>query len=209
MKIHKTKINHCVMLAMILASSLVYAAPDSAPAVATPKPETEKTASAETLENLILSSVVADFNADKLMDSAILIKSGDRVDFYLYLGNAAGEMKLKLLMKDLVWSGSMAGTLPQLAVEKDGGLLVYSQNDAIGRNRWHRRLSVDYRDKEFIVTGYVYDERDTLDPKFSLNCDVNLLTGKGIKNKAEFKIEAQKIKLSDWSDVKIPKQCKD
>ena len=138
----------------------------------------------------------------------MLLKSGDQADVYLYLANPAGDLELKLARKNLVWSGAMAGTLPQLKVAKDGGLLIYSQNDSIGRNRWHQKLSVDYRDKEFVVTGYVYDERDTLDPKFSLNCDVNLLTGKGIKNKTEFKIEAQKIKLSDLSDEKIPKQCK-
>ena len=204
MKIHKTRLNHCLTLVTILASSLAYAAPDDAPAAAA----VEKTSLAETLENVILSSVVADFNGDKLMDSAVLIKSGDRVDFYLFLGDASGNMKLKLLKKDLVWSGSLAGTLPQLAAEKDGGLLVYSQNDAIGRNRWHQRLSVDYRDNDFVVIGYVYDERDTLDPKFSLTCDVNLLTGSALKNKIPFKLDAQKIKLSDWADAKIPKQCK-
>lgn len=210
MKIYQSKINHSLKLAMILASSLGYAAPDATqPAVAKAEPEKITCEIPEKVENPILSVVVADLNGDKLIDSAMLLKSGDQADFYLYLTNAAGEMELKLSKKNLVWSGAMAGTLPQLKIAKDGGLLVYSQNDSIGRNRWHQRLSVDYRDKEFIVTGYVYDERDTLDPKFSLVCDVNLLTGKGLKNKAEFKIEAQKIKLSDWADTKIPKQCKD
>lgn len=211
MNAYKSKINHSLKLAIILANSLVYAAPDAVPAVATPKPEVEKTVStaAESLENMVLSNMVADLNGDKKMDSAILLKSGDRVDFYLFLADAAGDMKLKQVKKDIVWSGSMAGTLPQLKAAKDGAFFIYSQNDAVGRNRWHQRLSVDYRDNDFVVTGFVYDERDTLDLKFSLNCDVNLLTGKGIKNKAEFKIEAQKIKLGDWSDAKIPKQCKD
>lgn len=211
MKIHKFKFNYCAKLAIVLTSSLVYAAPDAtAPAEA--KAEPEKITCEIPLQksdNPILSMVAADLNADKQIDSAVLLKSGDQADVYLYLANPAGDLELKLARKNLVWSGAMAGTLPQLKVAKDGGLLIYSQNDSIGRNRWHQKLSVDYRDKEFVVTGYVYDERDTLDPKFSLNCDVNLLTGKGIKNKTEFKIEAQKIKLSDWADEKIPKQCRD
>ncbi len=208
MKIRKFNINPGLAMVMILANSLVYAAPDAnQPAKAEPEKITCEIP--EKVENPILSVVAADLNGDKLVDSAVLLKSGDQADFYLYLANAAGDMELKLSKKTLVWSGAMAGTLPQLKIAKDGGLLIYAQNDAIGRNRWHQRLSVDYRDKEFIVSGYVYDERDTLDPKFSLTCDVNLLTGKGIKNKAEFKIEAQKIKLSDWADAKVPKQCKD
>jgi hypothetical protein len=208
MKTQKTKLYQALKLAMFLASSLVYAAPDVAPAV-TPKTETEKAPAAETLENLILSSLVADLNADKKMDSAILIKSGDRVDLYIFLGDGTGNMKLKLIKKDIVWSGSLAGTLPQLKSAKGGGFFIYSQNDAIGRNHWYHRLSVDYRDKEFIVTGFISDERDTLDPKFSLTCDVNLLTGNIVKNKAAFKNAAQKLKVSDWSDDKVPKQCRD
>lgn len=209
MKIHQSKFNHCVKLAITLTSSLVYAAPEATQA-AVAKAEAEKITCEipEKVENPVLTVIAADLNDDKQIDTAMLLKSGDQADFYLYLANNAGEMELKLSKKNLVWSGAMAGTLPQLKMAKDGGLLIYSQNDSIGRNRWHQRLSVDYRDKEFLVTGYVYDERDTLDPKFSLACDVNLLTGKGIKNKVEFKIEAQKIKLSDWSDAKIPKQCR-
>ena len=194
------KINQCLkdavfFVSAILLSSLAHARPDA---------DTKKTES----ENPILSVVAADWNADKRIDSAILLKSADQADLYLYLSNAAGDMELKLAKKNLVWSGALAGTLPQLKLAKDGGLLIQSENDAIGRDRWHQRLSIDYRDNDFLVTGYTYDAQDTLNPKFSLSCDVNLLTGKGVKNNKAFKIDGQKIKLSDWTDEKAPKECR-
>lgn len=191
MKIYKTKMNPCLVLAMVLASPLSFAAPD-----------------ADKSENPLLDVIAADLNNDKYSDSAMLVKSGDGADFYLYLGNAAGDTELKLAKKNLVWSGAMAGTLPQLRMAKDGAFYIYSQNDAVGRNRWHQRLNIDYRDNGLVVIGYTYDERDTLDPKSASVCDVDLLTGNGMKNKTPFKIDGQKIKLSDWSDDKIPKQCR-
>jgi hypothetical protein len=211
MKTHKITIHQRLTFAVVLVSGLLltptaYAAASTDKAAGAKKPIAEKTP-AEKSENLILSIIAADVNADKQIDTAILLKSEDQADLYLYLGNATGDMALKLVKKNLVWSGALAGTLPQLKMAKGGGIFIYSENDAIGRDRWHQRLSVDYRDNDFVVTGYTYDAQDTLDPKSGFNCDVNLLTGGGIQNKKPFKIAGQKIKLTDWADEKIPKQC--
>lgn len=213
----KMQLNQYLKYAVVLASVSLLSSPAyAAPEAKAKKTEPEKTVPAtplipavsEKAENPILSVVTVDLNSDKRTDAAILLKSGDQADLYLYQLNAAGDMELKLTKKNIVWSGALAGTLPQLKTARSGVLLIYSENDAIGRNRWHQRLSVDYRDNDFQVTGYSYDERDTLDTKSGSSCDVNLLTGKGIKDKKSFKIESQKIKLSDWSDEKAPKECR-
>lgn len=202
MKTKQSTLHGCFKYAVFLVSSMVYA--DSGVEIAT---ATAKIAVEQTTENPILSIVAGDWNQDSLMDSAVLVKSGEQVDLYLYMSNATGVMELKQAKKNIAWSGALAGTLPYLKVVKNKNLFIFSENDAVGRNRWHQHLNVDYRDNDFVVTGYTYDANDTLDPKFSLTCDVNLLTGEGIKNNQPFKIAAQNIKLSNWSDEKIPSQC--
>jgi hypothetical protein len=160
-------------------------------------------------ENPIISVATADFNADKKTDSAILIRADDQANLYIYVNNAKGGSDLALVKKAVVWTGALAGTFPQLTAAKGGTLYIDSQNEAVGRDRWHQRLTIDYRDNDFIVAGYSYGDRDTLEPaKPGLSCDVNLLTGKGVKNKEAFKLDGQKIKLTDWTDDKAPKQCR-
>jgi hypothetical protein len=208
MKTHKMKIKQSLMYAVVLVSSVLLSSPVHA--------EPDKTIEAaeknspESIEHKVVSVVTADWNNDKRIDSAVLLKSGDQVDLYIYFGNATANerMVLTVTKKNIVWSGALDGTLPHLSVDKTEGLLIHSENDAIGRDRWHQQLNVNYRDNDFLVSGYVYDAHDTLDPKADFSCDVNLLTGKGVKDKKPFKIAGQKIKLIDWSDEKIPKQCR-
>ncbi|NOQ36842.1 MAG: hypothetical protein GQ569_13260 [Methylococcaceae bacterium] len=156
----------------------------------------------------VLSVATGDWNEDERIDSAVLMKTNEIVELYLYLNNKENEQELVLHKKDVVWSGAMEGTEPYLKPKnKSASLFIHSENDSIGRNRWHQRLTISYRDEAFIVTGYTYDDRDTLDPQKGFSCDVNLVTGKGFKDKKEFKIAGQKIKLEDWTQEHIPKQC--
>lgn len=206
MKTHRMKIKQNVMygvvlISSILLSSFVHAESDNKP-VATEKENSQ------TPEYKVVSVVVGDWNNDKHIDSAVLLETGDEINLYVYLANKRGKLDLKITKRNMVWSGAMDGTFPHLGVDKSEGLLIYSENDAIGRNRWHQQLNVNYRNNDFLVTGYVYDANDTLDPKASFSCDVNLLTGKAFKDKTPFKIRGQKIKLADWSDEKIPKECR-
>ncbi len=161
-------------------------------------------------ESPLLSVAAGDWNGDKRIDSAVLIKSGDQADLYLYIRNAEGDMELKEYKKNAVWSGALAGTTPYLKVQdKDGLLLLYAENDAIGRNRWHQKLTLDYKETAFTVTTLSYDRVDTLNPEASLSCEVDFSRGLATKNKKPFKITAQKIQLSDWSDRLIPAICQE
>ena len=161
-------------------------------------------------ESPLLSVAVGDWNGDKQIDSAVLIKSGDQADLYIYFHATDRTMGLKLYKKNVAWAGTMAGTKPSLKTLEKGGLLyIYSENDAIGRDRWHQKLTVDYKNAHFIVTALDYDSEDTLKPNTTLHCEVNFVGGVANKNKKPFKLEAKKIFLSDWGEKFIPTICKE
>lgn len=158
----------------------------------------------------ILAVVTADWNEDGSFDRAILLASEtetDQVDLLIYLSNSPNSMALAVSKKGIAWQGAMWGTLPTLESTDKNGLAIISANDAIGRNRWQQKLTVVYRNKAFVVGGYTYEDRDTLDLDASSTCDVNFFTGKGLKNKKSFKTLAKAVNLNDWSEASIPKEC--
>ena len=160
----------------------------------------------------VLGVVIGDWNKDGGMDRAVLVAPEDidhDVGLYIYLDDSDNSSSLKIFKPNLVWSGTMWGTTPSLTVTSAGSLQVISQNQAIGRNRWSQRLTIAYRNDNFVVAGYTYESYDTLDPDAELVCDVNLLTGKGIKNKKIFSNPRQTIKLANWTEESVPKQCQE
>jgi hypothetical protein len=105
----------------------------------------------------ILSVVIADWNADGGFDKAILLESAtesDQADLLLYLSQSTDTLPLALSKKNLVWRGALWGTQPELQLAANQALAITSANDAIGRNRWHQKLTVIYRNKLFVVAGY-------------------------------------------------------
>ena len=159
----------------------------------------------------VLSVVTADWNDDGAFDRALLIASEtepDQVDLLVYLSESSDNMRLAASKKNIVWRGTMWGTQPALEIAGRGSLVITSANEAIGRNRWIRKLTVVYRDKAFVVAGYTYTERDTLAPGSDSSCDINFLTGRGVKNKKSFRTSAKAVALTDWSEASIPPECR-
>ena len=210
--IRRFKFLATMIFVLATASFSAFAEPESEPKNIEPKnTETkEKTETVEKAEVKVLSVVTGDWNEDKQTDAAVLMKNDEEIEIYLYLANKENKQALILKKKDIAWTGAMAGTEPYLEPKKkSSSFFIHSENDAIGRNRWHRRLTIAYRDDAFLVVGYTHDDWDTLEPENTNNCDVNLLTGSGFKNKKEFKTEVQKIKLEDWTEENIPEQCRE
>lgn len=158
-------------------------------------------------ESNVLSVVTGDWNQDKHIDAAVLMKHNERVEIYIFLANKKNKLQQVLYKQDIVWMGSMGGAIPYLESRKNNTLFIFSGNDSIGRHRWSQILTIAYRDKSFMIGGYTYESRDTLDPENFSSCDVNLFTGKGFNNGTAFKIKAQKIKLKNWTDESIPEEC--
>jgi hypothetical protein len=160
----------------------------------------------------VLSAVTLDFTGKGQQERAVLVQNkDDAADLYIYVSKdeAGSESVLALaeMKKGIVFSGSMWGQLPSLDVNGKGSLLIKSGNESIGRDRWTQTLTVIYRNKEFVIGGIAYKVRDTLDPKGGATCDLNLLSGKGLRNGKPIKVTLPPLRLADWSDEKLPKEC--
>ena len=128
--------------------------------------------------------VNADWNEDGRFDKALLVINPDdssQADLYLYLSSEKGLL-LDTYAPAVAWQGAMFGTQPSLDINPRGSLLIHSQNDAIGRNRWNETITVAYRAGEFVIAGYTYNSRDTLDLDNTTSCDINFLTGQWLRD---------------------------
>lgn len=163
--------------------------------------------------NNVLAAITADWNDDGSMDRAVLVANpesdGNGVDLYLSLSDdEPNSMKLDLVKKDIAWAGAMFGTLPSLELSGKNSLLVKSANDAIGRDRWNQTLTIAYRDKNFVVAGFTHNAYDTLEPNAKgIQCDINLLTGKGKANGKDITVTEKSPLLKDWKDESVTKVC--
>lgn len=157
----------------------------------------------------VISSVTLSFSAGDT-DRAVLVENDDAgADLYIYRAlepSPAPPAKPALVKKNAAWSGAMWGTRPSLELSGKGSLLVKSANDAIGRGRWSQTLTIVYRNKEFIVAGLTREARDTIDLT-SHSCDLNYLSGKGVRDGKAVALKPPAPKLADWSDEKPPEAC--
>jgi hypothetical protein len=135
----------------------------------------------------VLDVLTADWNDDGGMDRAVLVEVEEGADLYTYLSSDSSGMLFNTLAKAVVWNGGMWGNLPSLEQAKNSrSFYLHSRNEAIGRHRWHEKLTISVRDNKFVIAGYTRTSYDTLDPDYNSACDVNLLTGKGIHNGVKF-----------------------
>lgn len=158
----------------------------------------------------VLSVVTTDWNEDGLADRAILLAGKeDNADFYLFEGNDYSESAAKTLITArpaLVWMGSMWGTKPELKLGPKNALQIISQNESIGRDRWNETLTVIRRNGVYVVAGYTYNSRDTLDPDAYSTCDINYLNGKALVNGKSVKHRLPLQTLQAWQG-NLPKIC--
>ena len=147
----------------------------------------------------VLAAVSHDWNNDGLQDRAVLVEGTEDADLYLSLSiPGTFERRVAAIGRNIAWRGEMAGTRPNLALSDSGSLLVQSMNESIGRTRWVETLTITFRDGSFVVAGYTRVERDTVIPENRFDCDVNLLTGKGIFNDAPFGTSQPLLPVERW-----------
>ena len=78
----------------------------------------------------------------------------------------------------------------------------------MGRNRFARTLTVSFRKGAYVVTGFTYSYRDTLDPEAGGSCDYNLITGRGERNGKKVKVKAKTLPLASLEDGEKLYSCK-
>ncbi len=154
----------------------------------------------------IVSAATGDWDNDGNADLAMLVSPGAGSDednaVYIHLNNGdTGALVLKTIAPNKIWGNlAMAGQVPSVTALPNGSILITSHNDSVGRDRWEQKLTVAYRNFDFVVAGYTYTSYDTLDPDNTTECDFNVLTGKGKSNGRAVSVTGKLIFLKDWND---------
>ncbi|WP_460078680.1 hypothetical protein [Roseibium sp. LAB1] len=164
--------------------------------------EQEAMVPAGAIAGAVTSPVDGDINRYR----AVLVETDEGGDLYVFT-DAGDGWKQVAHAKDMVWRGGMYGQEPWMEATEHGSLKIYSENSAIGRNRWEQILTIAYRNGVFRVAGYTYSYYDTLDPDANGQCDVNLLTGKGVLNGKSFKTSLEALPVKDWTMDTRPPEC--
>jgi hypothetical protein len=102
----------------------------------------------------------------------------------------------------------VGGPRPSLKVSDKGSLLINAYGEEFGRRHYEQTLTVVFRVNNFLIVGVTREEEGVYDDKYRRqSCDLDLLTGTGKENGKPVCIKAQPIKLSEWSDLRLPDEC--
>jgi hypothetical protein len=170
----------------------------------------------------IVAAVTGDFNKDGAQDLALLVRGDGDMDLRFFLQDKDGQyLKPAGAALGKVWGTAqpdgVVGQEPELKALPNGSLQVITKNGAIGRDRWNQTLTLAYRNTDFIVAGFTYSYYDTLDEANNGDCDLNVLTGKGVANVPDGKGGSKKIAIAlapqfipfkDWPDDGGMKACR-
>ncbi|MFK0163961.1 hypothetical protein [Rhizobium sp. NPDC090279] len=166
----------------------------------------------------IVDAAIGDWNEDGKPDLALLVApaSDDQADnsicTYIYLRDDEHSLlKLAASAPNKIWGsvepGGLVGQEPSISALPNGSIAIASQNDSVGRDRWEQTLTLAYRNSSFVVAGYTYASRDTLEPDSSHSCDYNVLTGKVTKDGKALRADARTVSIQDWRDDMGQKAC--
>lgn len=155
----------------------------------------------------VIATTESDIDGDGKADTFRLIDADGSAT--LEIGMGSGQA---IVAKQIAWVGGI-GQRPEFAVTKQGSVKVISMNEAIGRNRWHLTLTLAHRRGAVRVAGFTWHEYDTLDLDAWMECDLNLLSGRGLRKDAkgqrQVKAGIEALPVTEWNHEKIglPKAC--
>ncbi len=156
----------------------------------------------------VLATAESDIDGDGKPDSFQLIEADGSATLKITMGS--GET---IVADQIAWVGGI-GQKPELAVTPQGSVQVNSMNESIGRDRWHLTLTLAYRRGAVRVAGYTWNEYDTLDNDIWMDCDLNLLTGRGLrkdaKGKRKVRTTLSALPVTEWNyeKIELPKACR-
>jgi len=143
---------------------------------------------------------------------AILVQGEEDADLYIF-GRPDGDLIQVAYARNIAYTG-IGGTDAYLGQSENGAIELISQNIAIGRHRWEQKLTIVYRDRRYLIGGFTYRYYDTIavDSNGEVktgNCDLNLLTGAGIKDGQSIRTKLTAVPIEDWSVEFGPDECSD
>jgi hypothetical protein len=155
----------------------------------------------------VLNEVTLDIDHDGKPDRAALAQTSDGADadLYVYLGAETLDLSHK---PSILKMGLTTARIIGFEGDAKGSLIVISGCGGCS-NDYATALTIVYRGGQFWVGGVTYNW-DTRTGTGS--CDINFLTGKGVRSQGLAKSKPIKakfvpIKLADWSEAKRPKAC--
>lgn len=158
----------------------------------------------------VVAAVTADWNDDGIPDRAVLVadeSEPDLLDLHVALSRDGEPLAAREVADSIAWQGMMAGQEASLVLAPNGSLRLVSQNTSIGRDRWERTLTIAHRDGRLVVAGFTHVSYDTLDPDAATSCDVNLLTGRGVRDELPITLPAGPVAIEEWTLDTTPAPC--
>lgn len=147
---------------------------------------------------------MGDVNGDGTQDLAVLTLPHEKsldVGFALYLRDPSLHgLRRSVSVPQVFWGSTSAGRHPAIRILSNGALQVSSENMAVGRSHWEKTHTLALRAGQLLVVGFRYAFYDTLEHEHAGRCDLNLLTGKGMRNEKPFAVQPSRVSLVDWSD---------
>lgn len=152
---------------------------------------------------IIHVEVFDDFDADGVEDRAYLSQSpeGGWLDLTIE-ASTAGRFDYDGV---LYWP-PQAVLSQSLTLAGNGSFVLHSGWPA-AREKWDQALTIAYRDGDFRRAGLTYTWRDALDLANSGECDVNFLTGRGVRNGVEFTTSEAALPLPEGLEG-VPPECR-
>lgn len=147
---------------------------------------------------------------DSVYYRAVLVQGAEDADLYIFT-RPNDTLQQAVYAPDIVITG-IGGIDAYLRKTPSGTLQLISQNIAIGRHRWEQTLTIVYRDNQFLVGGYTYSYYDAsvVDSDGNVKtggCDLNLLTGRGVKDELPIRTSMKAIPVQNWTVDIYPPEC--
>ena len=159
----------------------------------------------------VVSTLTLDVNNDGVADRVDLVFDGETdVDLNIYLGRK-GESEFdaapSFTKKAIAYHGNSPGQNASLEAGAKGSFIILSLNESVPRDRWEKKLTITFRNKDFVVAALNYTESDTQDPNEGGTCDVNFVTGRSVKDGKAIADKVELIPLKDWEPDFLPPAC--
>ncbi len=159
-------------------------------------------------------SLDADLNGDGLPDQARLTETpeGGAADLTILLGQPDGSLKQDVIAKSLVWVGG-EGEKPQLFVDKNAALEVFSIDRLNPRKSWTQSLTIAQHNGVFVLARFSYDWFD-IGTETIYICKGDLLSGRiesgqranGVTDIGVSEVDVMVVPVDVWVQS-FPEEC--
>jgi len=160
----------------------------------------------------ILSAVTLDLAVHGNIDRAILINNEqtESVDLQIYFVShldPATNMKTiqKTIFPNITRSGGSLNP-PALGATDNYSFTLTTSNMGSSSIFWVQKLTISRRDNDYHVIGYTFSQSNAANGR-TIECDVNLMTKRVVKNGRELTTSSGVVKLANWKDELKPKEC--